>query len=141
VLSDVVLAVARGRVHGGVGTAQQRLGGVPGATSVPPVLAVTDGLGAVELDEEHRGGRLGVGGTAADIAIQADLFRRTKRGLDELQSFHTGQPIERIEPDSDRCSTAQEALEYGFVDHVVSRAATLPGGAGAFGGARGRRRT
>ena len=67
----------------------------------------------------------GIGGTAADIAIQADLFRRTKRELNELQSQHTGQPIEQIERDSDRDRwfTAQEALEYGFVDHVVSRAA------------------
>ncbi len=67
----------------------------------------------------------GVGGTAADIAIQADLFRRTKRELNELQSFHTGQSIEQIERDSDRDRwfTAQEALEYGFVDHVVSKAA------------------
>jgi ATP-dependent Clp protease protease subunit len=67
----------------------------------------------------------GVGGTAADIAIQADLFRRTKQELNELQSFHTGQPVERINEDSDRDRwfTAQEALEYGFVDHVVSRAA------------------
>jgi ATP-dependent Clp protease protease subunit len=67
----------------------------------------------------------GVGGTASDIAIQADLFRRTKSELNELQSFHTGQPVEQIEKDSDRDRwfTAQEALEYGFVDHVVSRAA------------------
>ena len=66
----------------------------------------------------------GVGGTAADIAIQADLFRRTKRELNELQSQHTGQPVEQIERDSDRDRwfTAQEALEYGMVDHVVSRA-------------------
>ena len=63
--------------------------------------------------------------TASDIAIQADLFRRTKRELNELQSLHTGQPIEQIEKDSDRDRwfTSQEALEYGFVDHVVSRAA------------------
>jgi ATP-dependent Clp protease protease subunit len=67
----------------------------------------------------------GVGGTASDIAIQADLFRRTKHELNELQAFHTGQPVEQIEKDSDRDRwfTAQEALEYGFVDHVVSRAA------------------
>ncbi len=66
----------------------------------------------------------GVGGTAADIAIQADLFRRTKKELNELQAQHTGQSIEQIETDSDRDRwfTAQEALEYGFVDHVVSRA-------------------
>ena len=67
----------------------------------------------------------GVAGTAADIALQADLFRRTKRELNELQSLHTGQPIEQIEKDSDRDRwfTAKEALEYGFVDHVVSKAA------------------
>jgi ATP-dependent Clp protease protease subunit len=67
----------------------------------------------------------GVGGTASDIAIQADLFRRTKSELNQLQSFHTGQPVEQIEKDSDRDRwfTAQEALDYGFVDHVVSRAA------------------
>ena len=66
----------------------------------------------------------GVRGQAADIAIQADLFRRTKKELNELQSFHTGQSVEQIEKDSDRDRwfTAQEALEYGFVDHVVSRA-------------------
>ena len=66
----------------------------------------------------------GVGGTAADIAIQADLFRRTKRELNELQSFHTGQPIEQIERDSDRDRwfTAPEALEYGFVDHIITHA-------------------
>jgi ATP-dependent Clp protease protease subunit len=69
----------------------------------------------------------GVGGTAADIAIQADLFRRTKKELNELQSLHTGQPVERIAEDSDRDRwfTAQEALEYGFVDHVVTRAETM----------------
>jgi ATP-dependent Clp protease protease subunit len=69
----------------------------------------------------------GVGGTAADIAIQADLFRRTKQELNELQSLHTGQPVERIAEDSDRDRwfTAQEALEYGFVDHVVTRAQTM----------------
>ena len=61
----------------------------------------------------------GVGGTASDIAIQADLFRRTKQELNELQAHHTGQPVEQIEKDSDRDRWfAQEALEYGFVDHV-----------------------
>ena len=65
----------------------------------------------------------GVGGTAADIAIQADLFRRTKRELNELQSFHTGQPIEQIERDSDRDRwfTAEEARDYGIIDHVIER--------------------
>jgi ATP-dependent Clp protease protease subunit len=70
----------------------------------------------------------GVGGTASDIAIQADLFRRTKHELNELQAQHTGQPIEQIEKDSDRDRwfTADEAKEYGFVDHVVQRAQQVP---------------
>ena len=78
----------------------------------------------------------GVGGTQADIAIQAEQIRLLKRTVNQLQAAHTGQSAEQIERDSDRDRwfTAQEALEYGFVDHVVSRAATLPGGAGASSG-------
>ncbi|MEU7529138.1 ATP-dependent Clp protease proteolytic subunit [Saccharothrix sp. NPDC042600] len=66
----------------------------------------------------------GVGGTAADIAIQADMLTRTKREMAELIAEHTGQPVERIIADSDRDRwfTAQEALEYGFVDKVITRA-------------------
>lgn len=66
----------------------------------------------------------GVGGTAADIAIQAEQFARTKRDLAELNAQHTGQPLERIQKDSDRDRwfDAQEALEYGFVDHVITSA-------------------
>ena len=67
----------------------------------------------------------GLGGTAADISIQADMLAQTKRQLNELQAEHSGRSVEQIEQDSDRDRwfTAQEALEYGFVDHVVSRAA------------------
>jgi ATP-dependent Clp protease protease subunit len=66
----------------------------------------------------------GVGGTAADIAIQADMLTRTKREMAELIAEHTGQSLETITRDSDRDRwfTAQEALEYGFVDRVVTRA-------------------
>ena len=66
----------------------------------------------------------GVGGTAADIAIQAEQFARTKRDLAELNAQHTGQPRERIQKgsDRDRWFDAQEALEYGFVDHVITSA-------------------
>lgn len=73
----------------------------------------------------------GVGGTAADIAIQADMLTKSKREMTELQSQHTGQSIERIEKDQDRDRwfTAQEALEYGFIDKVVSRASETPGAA------------
>ncbi len=68
----------------------------------------------------------GVGGTAADIAIQADMLERSKREMAELIAQHTGQTVERIIADSDRDRwfTAPEALEYGFIDKVISRAAS-----------------
>jgi ATP-dependent Clp protease, protease subunit len=70
----------------------------------------------------------GVGGTESDITIQAEMLRRLKRQLGELQSHHSGQPVEQIERDADRDRwfTPQEALEYGFIDHVISSAAALP---------------
>lgn len=66
----------------------------------------------------------GVGGTAADIAIQAEQFAHTKREMAELIAQHTGQSVEQITKDSDRDRwfTAEEAKDYGFVDHVVSSA-------------------
>ncbi|EOM76452.1 ATP-dependent Clp protease proteolytic subunit [Rhodococcus rhodnii LMG 5362] len=66
----------------------------------------------------------GIGGSAADIAILADQLAQTKREMAELIAFHTGQTVEQVTLDSDRDRwfRAQEALEYGFVDHVVSRA-------------------
>jgi ATP-dependent Clp protease, protease subunit len=65
----------------------------------------------------------GVSGTAADIAIQADMLTSMKREMAELIAEQTGQPVERIVADSDRDRwfTAAQAREYGFVDHVVSR--------------------
>jgi len=70
----------------------------------------------------------GIGGTAADIAIQAEQMIHTRRVLQERIAFHTGQTIDRIEEDSDRDRwfTAEEAAEYGFVDRVVSKAAQVP---------------
>jgi len=64
----------------------------------------------------------GIGGTAADIAIQAEQMRHSKRTLAERIAFHTGQPVERIETDADRDRwfTAEEARQYGMVDHVVT---------------------
>jgi ATP-dependent Clp protease, protease subunit len=74
----------------------------------------------------------GIGGTASDIAIQAEQFKLTKVEMAELISQHTGQPVEQVQADSerDRWFTAQQALEYGFVDHVVSRVAQVPNGSG-----------
>ena len=63
----------------------------------------------------------GVGGTAADIAIQAEQFAQTKREMAELIAQHSGQSVEQIEKDSDRDKwfTAQEACDYGLFDHVI----------------------
>ncbi|MFC4376989.1 ATP-dependent Clp protease proteolytic subunit [Nocardia halotolerans] len=66
----------------------------------------------------------GIGGSAADIAIMAEQFVHTKRELNELQSLHTGKSVEQVteDADRDRWFTAKEALEYGFIDHVVTHA-------------------
>lgn len=72
----------------------------------------------------------GVGGTASDIAIQAEQFKLTKQEMAELTAQHTGQTVEQIlrDFDRDRWFTAQQALEYGFVDRVLQRAGQLPNG-------------
>lgn len=63
-------------------------------------------------------------GQATDIAIQAEQILYMKRKLAERTAFHTGQPVERIEEDSDRDRwfTADEAKDYGFVDKVIDKA-------------------
>jgi|SRR2546421_3914429 ATP-dependent Clp protease protease subunit len=62
-------------------------------------------------------------GQAADIAIQAEQIVYLKRMMAERIAYHTGQPIERIETDSDRDRwfTAEEARDYGFIDQVIER--------------------
>jgi len=67
----------------------------------------------------------GIGGSASDIKIQAEQSLLLKKQLTELQAQHTGQSIEQIELDSDRDRwfTPQQALEYGFIDHVITSAA------------------
>jgi ATP-dependent Clp protease protease subunit len=74
----------------------------------------------------------GIGGTAADIAIQAEQMLYVKKTMAERIAYHTGQPVEQIEADSDRDRwfSAAEALDYGFIDHVVGAAADVPSGAG-----------
>ncbi len=65
----------------------------------------------------------GVQGQAADIAIQAEQMAYTKRLMAERIAFHSGQPVEQIEKDSerDRWFTAEQAKEYGLIDHVIVR--------------------
>jgi len=65
----------------------------------------------------------GVQGQATDIAIQAEQMAYTKRLLQERIAEHTGQTYEQIESDSDRDRwfTAEEAKDYGIIDHVIVR--------------------
>ncbi len=72
----------------------------------------------------------GVGGQESDIVIQAEQSRLLKRELAELIAEHTGQTVEKVTADSerDRWFRAKDALAYGFVDHVISRAGQLPDG-------------
>ena len=67
-------------------------------------------------------GSSGIGGTAVDIAIQADDLRKTRDTVLGLIAQDTGQDVEIVEQDSrrDRWFSADEAQAYGFVDHVVS---------------------
>ncbi len=63
----------------------------------------------------------GAQGQASDIAIQANEILRLRKTLNEILSFHTGQPIDKIEGDTDRdiFLSAEEAQEYGLVDEVL----------------------
>jgi ATP-dependent Clp protease protease subunit len=65
----------------------------------------------------------GVRGQAADIKIHADWIIKTREKLNRVYAERTGQPLERIEKDTDRdfFMSAKEALEYGLVDHVITR--------------------
>lgn len=66
-------------------------------------------------------------GQATDIAIQAEQIVYLKKMMAERIAFHTGQPVDRIEADSDRDRwfTAEEAVEYGFIDKVITKAANV----------------
>ncbi len=65
----------------------------------------------------------GARGAATDIAIRTAHLLRTKKIMNELLAKMTGQPLERVEKDTDRDNfmSAQEAKEYGLVDHVLER--------------------
>ena len=71
----------------------------------------------------------GIGGTASDIKIQAEQMLYIKKQMARLIAEQTGQTIDQIEMDSDRDRwfSADEAKEYGFIDHVVQRAADVTG--------------
>ena len=69
----------------------------------------------------------GLGGTASDIKIQAEQSLHIKTQMARLIAEHTGKTVEQIEADSDRDRwfTAEQALEYGFIDHVYERASQI----------------
>ena len=68
-------------------------------------------------------GSAGFGGTAADVEIYAEQLERTGATLTRLISKHTGQPEERVAADSlrDRWFSAEQARDYGIIDHIVER--------------------
>jgi ATP-dependent Clp protease protease subunit len=72
----------------------------------------------VLLHQPHGGAQ----GQAVDIEIQAREIIRYRQLLDQLIAEHTGQPLEKVGKDTDRdfILTAQEAVEYGIVDEVIS---------------------
>jgi ATP-dependent Clp protease, protease subunit len=61
-------------------------------------------------------------GQASDIELAAKEIERMRRLLEEMLAEHTGQPIERLHKDTDRdfIMTAQEAMDYGVIDEVIS---------------------
>ncbi|MBE9042495.1 ATP-dependent Clp endopeptidase proteolytic subunit ClpP [Oscillatoriales cyanobacterium LEGE 11467] len=63
----------------------------------------------------------GAQGQATDIAIQAEQIIKTKRRLNELLADHTGQPLERIEEDTERdfFMSPEESVTYGLIDKVI----------------------
>jgi ATP-dependent Clp protease protease subunit len=74
----------------------------------------------------------GFGGTASDIQTQAQLILDMKKRLAEITAAQTGKTVEQINADGDRDRwfNAQEALEYGFVDHIRESALDVSGGGG-----------
>ncbi|HUL69476.1 MAG TPA: ATP-dependent Clp protease proteolytic subunit, partial [Gemmatimonadales bacterium] len=69
----------------------------------------------------------GAQGTAADIEIQAREILYLRSKLNSLYAAHTGQPIETIERDMDRdrFMSAEEAKEYGLIDHIITKRSEL----------------
>ncbi len=64
----------------------------------------------------------GVEGQASDISIHAREILRMREDLNQILSKHSGQPLQRIEQDTDRdrFMSSQEAKEYGLIDQVIT---------------------
>lgn len=85
--------------------------GAPGKRFATPLLRV--------LLHQPSGG---FGGTSSDIETQAKLINDMKHTLASITAKNTGKTVEQVNADGDRDAwyNAQEALEYGFVDHIIS---------------------
>ena len=104
------------------------------------VMGQAASMGAVLLTDGTKGKRFalpnsrvmihqplaGTEGTTTEILIHAKEFIRTKKHLNEILLKHTGQTLESIERDTDRDKfmSAQEAVDYGIVDHVLDKLPT-----------------
>ena len=75
----------------------------------------------------HQPSQNGGGGSASDIEIQAREILYLKGKMNELMAKHTGKPVEVIERDTDRdrFMSAQEALDYGIIDNIVTSRSEL----------------
>jgi ATP-dependent Clp protease protease subunit len=64
----------------------------------------------------------GFQGQASDFEIHAKNIIQTKEKLNSIYAHHTGQPVEKIAQDTDRDNfmTAQDALEYGLIDQIMT---------------------
>jgi len=71
----------------------------------------------------HQPMSYGIGGQATDIDIHAREILRTRQRLNEILAFHTKQPLEQVERDTDRdfWMAPEEAQKYGLVDEVIQR--------------------
>ncbi len=73
----------------------------------------------IMIHQPHGGAR----GQAVDIKIQAEEILRTRKVLNDILAHHTGQPLDRIDRDTDRdfFMSGAEAVEYGLVDKVIEK--------------------
>lgn len=71
----------------------------------------------------HQPMSFGIGGQATDINIQAQEILRLRARLNEILALHSGQPLDRVEHDTDRdfWMSPEEAVEYGIVDEVIKQ--------------------
>ena len=72
----------------------------------------------------------GVQGRESDIAIEAEQIVRMRERINEIISRQTGQPIEKVREDTERnfWLSAEEAMDYGLVGHIVQSASEIEGG-------------